>query len=268
MRTASAPIRFGLFPLLFTGLTAGGQGLAESKFAIADDGWHAWRVAAHAGAGEWCCVQWNRGSPTRTGCNLDGRSGGINIMDTAGYQGPEMQIYVLVDAGKSVDIRTLSPSCPVTTELAINDLGVVSADASLDWLQAYVEPRSDITSDVLAAMAVHDGTRSRDALIKIARHGANIDDRLDAIEWLGVARIAETTDVMRQLAFEKGNEEIQDQAILALSQLPPDEAARELIAVIEKPDLDMEVRRTALFSLADTGSDLMINYISGLLAVD
>jgi HEAT repeat protein len=121
---------------------------------------------------------------------------------------------------------------------------------------------------VLAAISVHEGTRSRDTLIRIARDGANIEDRMDAIQWLGVVRITETKDVIRKLILEKGNEKIQEQAILALSQLPPDEAARELIAVIEKPDLDMEIRRMALFSLANTDSDLVISYISGLLALD
>ena len=268
MRTASIPIRLGLFQLLFAGLTAGGQGLAEMRVAIADNGWHSWRVAAHAGAGEWCCTRWSMGQPARTACDLDSRSDGINITHTEVYRAGEMQIYALLDKGKPIDLRTLSPRCAIRTDRAIKDLGPIATDISLDWLQAHVEPRSDISSYVLAAISVHEGTRSRDTLIRIARDGANIEDRMDAIQWLGVVRIGETTDVIRQLVFEKGNGEIQEQAIHALSQLPPDEAARELIAVIEKPDLAMEIRRMALFSLANTDSDLVISYISGLLAVD
>jgi hypothetical protein len=189
-------------------------------------------------------------------------------MDTGEYQAGEMQLYALLDGGKPIDVRTLSPHCVVKSERPIKDLGIVATDVSLDWLQEYAEPRSDLSSDVLAAIAVHEGARSRDTLIGIARNGANIEHRKDAIQWLGLVRIGETRDVIRQLVLEKGNSEIQEEAILALSQLPADEAARELIAVIEKPDLDMEIRRLALFSLAQTDSDLVISYISGLLAGD
>jgi HEAT repeat protein len=150
----------------------------------------------------------------------------------------------------------------------IGDLGLIAADMSLDWLQKYADPQSEISSDAMAAIAVHKGARSRDALVAIARSGSTVEHRKNAIEWLGLVRIGETRDVIRELVFEKGNSEIREEAILALSQLPPDEAARELIAVIERPGLDMDIRRMALFSLAQTDSDLVISYISGLLAGD
>ncbi|MCI0517652.1 MAG: hypothetical protein L0Y45_07455 [Woeseiaceae bacterium] len=48
--------------------------------------------------------------------------------------------------------------------------------------------------------------------------------------------------------------------------MPPHDAARELIAIIEKPGLHLETRRMALFSLAHTDSELVIPYFSALLA--
>jgi hypothetical protein len=267
-RETSIAIRVCAFPLLLIGLTAGGQGLAESSITIGNDGWYSWRVAAYGGQREWCCGQWSMGKSTQTGCDLDGRSSNLIIMDNDKYEAGEMQLYALLDAGKPIEVRTLSPQCVVKSDRPISDLGLIATDISLDWLQKYIEPLSEINSDVLAAMAIHEGTRARDALVSIARSGKNIEQRKDAIQWLGLVRIDETTDVMRQLVFETDNNEIQEQAILALSQLPPDEAARELIAVIDKSDLDMEIRRMALFSLAQTDSDLMISYISDLVAGD
>jgi hypothetical protein len=268
MHSNSIAIRFCAFQLLLVGLAASGQGLAQDRIAIGNDGWYSWRVAAYGGQREWCCGQWSMGRPTQTGCDLDGRSDNLNIMDTDKFQAGEMQLYALLDAGKPIEVRTLSPQCVVKSDRPIGDLGLIATDISLDWLQEYAEPPSAVSSEVLAAMAVHEGTRARDALVAIARSGSTVEHRKNAIEWLGLVQIGETRDVIRQLVFEKGNSEIQEQAILALSQLPPDEAARELIAVIERPDLDMEIRRMALFSLAQTDSDLVISYISGLLAGD
>ncbi len=268
MHSNSIGIRFCALQLLLVGLTASGQGLAQDRIAIGNDGWYSWRVAAYGGQREWCCGQWSLGRPMQTGCDLDRRGSNITIMDSDEYQAGEMQLYVLLDAGKPADIRTLSPQCAVTSDRPIGDLGLIAADISLDWLQEFAEPPSGISSDVLAAMAVHEGTRARDALVAIARNGSTVEHRKNAIEWLGLVRIGETRDVIRQLVFEKGNSDIQEEAILALAQLPPDEAAHELIAIIERPDLDMEIRRMALFSLAQTDSDLVISYISGLLAGD
>lgn len=258
----------GLFALQLSlaSLNAAGQASEESRLAIGDDGWYSWRVAAHRGVGEWCCAQWNMGQPAQTGCNLDGRSASVSIMDTDRHQADQMQVYALIDNGRPAELRTLSAQCPVTAGRAIADLGTVDTDTSLDWLQQFIEPRSKLTDDVLAAISVHEGARARDTLIDIARNGSDAEQRKDAIQWLGLARIDETTDVMRQLAFEEGDSEIQEEAILALSQLPPDEAARELIAIIEKPGLHLETRRMALFSLAHTDSELVIPYFSALLA--
>lgn len=267
-RETSIAIRFCAVPLLLIALSAGSQGLAEDRIVMGNDGWYSWRVAAYGGQREWCCGQWSMGRSTQTGCDLDGRGDNLIIMDADEYQAGEMQLYALLEAGKPIDVRTLSPHCAVTADRPINDLGVVATDISLDWLQEYAEPRSDISSDVLAAIAVHEGARSRNTLIGIARDDANIEHRKDAIQWLGLVRIDEARDVIRQLVFEKSNSEIQEEAIMALSQLPANEAARELIAVIEKPDLDMKIRRMALFSLAQTDSDQVISYISGLLAGD
>ncbi len=267
-RETSIAIPVGALQLLLVGLTAGGQGLAENRIAIDNDGWYSWRVPAYGGQREWCCGQWSMGQPTQTGCDLDGRSENLILMDNAEYRTGEMQLYALLDAGKPIEVRTLSPQCAVTADHPVSDLSLVTTDISLDWLLEYAEPPSEISSDVLAAIAVHEGARSRDTLVRIAKSGATIEHRKGAIEWLGLVRIGEARDAIRQLVFEQDNSDIQEEAIQALSQLPPDEAARELIAVIERPDLDMEIRRVALFLLAQTDSDLVISYISALLAGD
>ncbi|MCI0517651.1 MAG: hypothetical protein L0Y45_07450 [Woeseiaceae bacterium] len=183
--------------LSLAGINAAGQGSDASGLAIGKDGWYSWRVAAHAGTSEWCCGLWNSGEQRQTGCDLDGRNRNISITDSGGYSAGEMQIYALLDAGKPRQVRTLSTQCQVSTERPISDLGLVNTDTSLDWLQKFVESRSKLSSDVLAAISIHEGARARDALIDIARNGPDAEQRKDAIQWLGLARIDETTDVMR-----------------------------------------------------------------------
>jgi hypothetical protein len=267
-RESSIAIRVGALQLMLVALAAGSQGLANDRIAIGNEGWYGWRVAAHGGHREWCCGQWNMGRSTQTGCDLDSGGKNLLIMDSDEYQAGEMQLYALLDAGRPTNVRVLSPQCTVTADRPISDLGLVRTEVSLDWLQKHVDPASGISSDVLAAISVHEGIRARDALIEIARNGATIEHRTDAIQWLGLSRIDEARDAIRQMVYEERNSDVQEEALLALSQLPPDEAARELIAIIERPGLDMEIRRMALFSLAQTDSDLVLSYISALLAGD
>lgn len=265
-RTVRAATCLCVLQLSLSGMNAAGQGSDAGGLAIGDDGWYSWRVAAHRSDYDWCCGQWSMGAHERSACNLDARSRNISITDSGSYGSGEMQIYVLLDAGKLRQVRTLSPHCPVRTEQAMSDLGPVDSGTSLDWLQEFVGAQSPLASDVMAAISVHEGTRARDALLDIAQNDRDTGRRTDAIEWLGLSRIDETRDVIRELAFEERRFEVQEAAVMALALLPPDEAARELIAIIEKPGVDMEVRRTALFSLAHTDSELVIPWFSALLA--
>ena len=103
------------------------------------DGWHTWQVDEPGASSEMCCFSWKRGSQSREGCNLDGHS--ISFSDTGECAAAigTVQVYALLNDGEPTDIRVLSSNCPVTTESAVTDHGLVSVDESLGWFRAIIE---------------------------------------------------------------------------------------------------------------------------------
>ena len=56
-----------------------------------------------------------------------------------------VQVYVNMKHGEPVDIRVLSPECPVSTATKIIDHGLVSTDENLAWFRGVIEnPRQDM----------------------------------------------------------------------------------------------------------------------------
>jgi HEAT repeat protein len=177
-----------------------------------------------------------------------------------------MQIYALLKDGKPLKVRALSPDCPGRTTQPDRDLGPVGTNTSFAWLRKLASPRSGISSDVLAAIAVHDGAQPRDELVRVALHHPEIDNRKDAIFWMGQVRIDETCDVIDRLIREDDDSEIREAAVFALAQLPGDRAADALIAIVMRKSLAFDTRKSALFWLAQSESDLALSYFSTLLA--
>jgi len=150
---------------------------------IGADGWHTWRVEAGENAADWCCYVWNSGNAERTGCDLDGSRSGYSSSDDRSSLAPHIQIYTLMSNGNVLKIRTLSSQCPVTTRTEIFDLGIVENDDSVGWLAQYVAPRSELSSDALAAMSAHEN--SFDAIVSVIEDRELDEDiRRQALFWL------------------------------------------------------------------------------------
>ena len=312
------------WPLLASLLAAD---VAAAEIAgLGDDGWYRWRVAAVAGAPDWCCFDWNRGRAQPSECRLDDERGGFGSYGDNVNTTGRFQVYVRMESGDVEEIRTLSPSCPVTSRRTIVDLGVVAENDSVAWLRS-VDAR-DLESEAIASIAVHAGRDARDAMIELARRGET-ERREEAIFWMAQVRIGETGDEVRRLMFAdddpdirehaafayaqsdapdradqlvrqgrddaSGNvraqawfwlaqtdtpdseaeilraiatdedHDVREEAVFALSQLPDKRAVRALLRVIEDTALDTELRKEALFWLAQTESDEALAYFDRLL---
>jgi hypothetical protein len=254
----------GHFHVLFVCCVLAGLAAPASGIDTASDGWNTWRVEAIDDAPDWCCVHWRSGAARPVPCELDGKGGDYNFSRANDSPPAEMQIYALIVSGELKSVRALGPRCPVTSRSDIVDLGVVPVDASLAWLRKHVEPHSKISSDILAAISVHAGARSRDALLDIARNYREIKNRIHAIFWLGEVRIREAADEIRELALTDGDDEIREQAIFALSRLPDEDAARVLIGIVEDRNVASDTRRSALFWLVESGSETAMDYLTRL----
>lgn len=221
--------------------------------AMAGDGWHTWRVPAVASAPEICCFSWASGTVTRRGCDLDSRHGSFSTRSDGEYASDEIQVYALLEDGEVAALRALSSSCPVTASMPVNDLGPVTAAASLDWLDELVASDGDHVAQAIAAIAVHDSDQAGDMLRNAARSGDK-DIREDSVFWMAQVRVAEMADDVRAFIFEDRDPDMREHAAFAYSQSGADDVADVLIRQ-GRGDKDPDVRSQAWFWLAQTEAE-------------
>lgn len=229
-----------------------GAARAASMDALAADGLYTWRVAAAEDAPPWCCACRGGNLLVANACDLDSRSN-YNVPDEFHAPHGEMQIYASIEEGTPRRIRALSPQCQVTSRREIVDLGVVEVEESLAWLTPHATARATVSTDALAAIAVHEGSTALHFLIDIADNGPARDLRKDAIFWLSQVRISESAKELERLMFRDESSGIRKHAAFSLSQST---AANRSDALIRqgREDHDSGVRSQAWFWLAETGA--------------
>jgi hypothetical protein len=156
-----------LMVLLMVAAGASSEIRAAEPINLSDDGWYTWRVAS---AGEY----------------------------------NEEQFYVLVKSGKPKEIEIVGHWCnnwkrsdkeyPEAT-----DLGLVDTDTSIDWLQQYTGKRTDFSSDALAAISMHEGSRALAILIDIVESDAHMDVREEAVFWMAQSESENAFDYLDRL---------------------------------------------------------------------
>lgn len=244
-----------------------GEAMAATLDALATDGIYTWRVAATDDAPPWCCVCWTSRSPVARACDLDSRHSNYSAGDEHPAPSGEMQIYALIESGKTQRIRVLHPQCTVTSRRDIVDLGVVEVDESLAWLKANVTSPASVSPDALAAIAVHKGPAALRFLIDIANAGPTMTMRKDAVFWMSQARISESADELERLMFRDESAEMRQHAAFSLSQSTAENRSDALIRQ-GREDNDPEVRSQAWFWLAQTGASESEEAIQWAIAND
>lgn len=227
--------------------------MAAPLDALAADGVYTWRVAATEDAPPWCCVRWRSGSAVACVCDLDSRHDNYSAADEYPGASGEMQIYAVIDSGKTRRIRALSLQCTVTSRLDITDLSLVDVDESLAWLKDNITPTSSVASDALAAIAVHKGAAALRFLVDMANAGRTMELRKEAIFWMSQARISESAGELERLMFHDDSAEIRQHAAFSLAQSTAENRADALIRQ-GREDNDPQVRSQAWFWLAQTGA--------------
>lgn len=119
------------------------------------DGWHTWQVDELGTSTEMCCFAWKSGDRLREGCNLDGRSIAFSDNGDCSAAPGTIQVYVRLDDGVPDDMYILSSNCPVSTESAIADHGLISVQENMRWFRTVIEDRNlanDVREEALFAL--------------------------------------------------------------------------------------------------------------------
>jgi hypothetical protein len=147
----------------------GNETIASSVLDITEDGWYTWRAPA-----------------------------------VENSEAPEIQIYVLIEAGRTSKISLPGSNCHWAPNTEIinaeaKDLGSVSADDSIDWLRLHIKAGSDIASDALAAISRHSGNYAFQVLAEVVESDADRDFREEAIFWMVVSENEDAFDYIDRL---------------------------------------------------------------------
>lgn len=182
----SAWARLPTWALLFGALVL--AAIYSEAAAVANfhaDGWHTWQVESGDAAVR-CCGTRARGKLTSSGCHLD--SGRVTRTCNEVIATDAVRIYARSESGRIVDIRTLSPDCPVESDYEIHDLGPVDNADSVAWLQPYIHADGELGESAIMAVAAHSGTEAVAALrTLIEDRGLAMDIREQALFWLVAA---------------------------------------------------------------------------------
>ena len=108
-------------------------------------------------------------------------------------------IYVQSKSGQITRIDMLNRWCNSRELGNAIDHGTLSADASIDWLQQYIDSRSALRSDALAAISRHAGTRALQILIDIVESSADNDLREEAVFWMAMSESDEAFNYIDRL---------------------------------------------------------------------
>lgn len=107
---------------LFIAACIGSESLGANFSVPSNDGWYTWQVDASDGG--------------------------------------ELQVYALIESGKPSKFRVRGGSVCYSNfkfDVEATDLGMVEADESVAWLQGFIRPAGDLSSDAIIAISLHAG---------------------------------------------------------------------------------------------------------------
>ncbi|MGI9201855.1 MAG: hypothetical protein ACR2QL_12400 [Woeseiaceae bacterium] len=103
----------------------------------------------------------------------------------------EERFFVLVESGEARKIHIAGRWCNGWSRKHSGrnypeavDLGFVETDQSIDWFEQYVGKRTELSSDALAAISQHEGSRAVQVMIDIVESDAPMNVREEAVFWM------------------------------------------------------------------------------------
>jgi hypothetical protein len=243
--------------LCLTGFALMSQSRA-AELKLPQDGWASWQVEAVAGAPAWCCFDgWDGADAAPKTCKLDDERNGYGSRDKSTTD--SVRVYARVANGKVERLRAYAASCKVEARTKIQDLGTVATDDSARWLMTLSKhgasglKNDDRRDDVFAALAIHRGEFSQNALASMARGSDDVETRKKAVFWLAMVRGTAGEEVVSTVMFNDKDPELRKHAAFAIAQGKSARAIQDLIKQ-GNGDEDADVRAQAWFWLAQTGA--------------
>lgn len=171
----------------------------------------------------------------------------------------DIVLVVHLEAQRVTRLRMMEPSCPVTVDRFV----AASTEASLDFLLEQLRA-NDRAEKFIAAISMHEHSRTVPELIRLARQHDDSDVRRQAIFWLGQKAGEKAAGELRRAVDEDPDDDVRQHAVFAISQLPRERSVPLLIELV-KTHKRPTIRKRAMFWLAQTGDQRALDLIEEIL---
>ena len=143
---------------------------------------------------------------------------------------------------------------------------IPAADAAEFLLELAATARSDVAEDAILPAQIARDVVTWPRILEIARDRDRPEDvRKQAVFRLGQEAADTATDGLAELAGDHGeDEDVRESAVFALSQRPNDEGVPILMELAETAEHG-DVRRSALFWLAQSGDERVLSFFERIL---
>jgi hypothetical protein len=96
----------------------------------------------------------------------------------------DLQIHALIESGRPVEFYLPSLQCYRRNVPTSADLGTISPAESIAWLRRFISPRTEVSSEVMAAISMHPGREAVEVLQDVVRSDRDWENRKQAVFWL------------------------------------------------------------------------------------
>ena len=188
-----------------------------------------------------------------------GNGHNVNIQDSRNPDwesdcdnGP-VRTVLTVSGGKVTRVRSYVGGRWRAAGAGVTDLGTVSAPEAANYLLDLASRSPGGSNEAVFAATLADSAMIWPALVRLAKNEAvPRETRRSAVFWLGQAAGSAATASLDSLVGDaRGDRQIREAAVFALSQRPKDEGVPALIRVAQT-DRDPDIRRKAMFWLGQS----------------
>ena len=155
---------------------------------------------------------------------------------------------------------------------ALSALMNMSAERALPILQEVLRDRDECSAELreqaVFIIAQSRGDQAVDILLDLAHRNPDPDPdvREQAVFWLHQVRTPEALAALEAILAESDDEDLQEQAIFAISQRSGDARAMEVLrGYAERADASVELRQEAIFWIGQTGGTTYLQELYGRL---
>jgi hypothetical protein len=146
-------------------------------------------------------------------------------------------------------------------------LGEARGEAGLKELKALLSelPTGDTRRELNFAIAQNSTLEALELLVNISKTDTDPEQRSGALFWLAQEFPEEAQTILEDVLMKESDTEVLEEAVFAISQLPEDMAGPMLLKLASDSQAPREVRRQALFWLAQSGDEKSIAALTELL---